>query len=344
MIKKIILKLGALGKRIRTVPILILAFISFVGADNSSDILKNLENPGYTESQLIQALSSGEQNVYYLISQRIEKHDIKKAQELLSKALFNSDVVVRRNVSLCLYRIADENVRGVLEKALKDKDVEVRRYSMRALQKIHSPASLIAVKNAMKDNDYQLRLYALYYFENLNNEETVPELINALSDESWYLRRRAAGMLYYKGDKRAKPALLKVLKDGNKRVRQNAAAALITCGDENCVEGLKKALEEEHLPLIENALEAISKHAKEEISMPILKRFLNHKSIKIKKTAAGELYKKGDLSGVELLIEEVENGKEKDYASRHLKKITGKDFKKDAKLWRDWLKNERKRK
>lgn len=335
MIKRMLLKLGE-GKK--HLPLfLLLMFAGAVGAVNSLEVLKNLENPGYTENHLIQALSSGEKNIYYQISLRIEKHDIKKAQELLSKALFDLDVIVRRNASLCLYRIADENVRGVLEKALKDKDTEVRRYSMRALQKIHSPVSLTAVKNAMKDNDYQLRLYALYYFENLNNEETVPELINALSDESWFLRRRSAGMLYYKGDKRAKSALLKALRDENKTVRQNAAAALITCGDESCVPALIEAGNDPYYKTRKNALHTISKYAAPEISIPLLEKAIDDESWSVKNIAAEELYNKKNYKGLRKLIEKLKDKENSSQAVSSLKKITGEDFGADYKRWKEWI-------
>lgn len=114
----------------------------------------------------------------------------------------------------------------VLSKALTDPHVSVRRIATAYLGMIEKKSTLPYLYEALKDKSVTVKRTAGDCLSDLGFTEAIPEMLKTLTDKSRIVRWRAAMFLYEVGDETAIPALTEALEDPEFEVRMQVKMAL----------------------------------------------------------------------------------------------------------------------
>jgi HEAT repeat protein len=250
--------------------------------------------------------------------------------------LFKDDsAVVRLHVALALSRMPDKKALRALIAALRDENPGVRKLSALALGKIKERRATDALMKALKDENCEVRELAVKALGKIRDEKAILPLIEALRDEDSDVGYCAGAALGNIGKPAVEP-LIRELTDVDEDVRRFAAIGLGLTGEKRVVKYLVEALGDEHLLVQIGASKALHRIGAPALA-PLIEA-IKDRSCRIRVHAIITLGDLGSKRAVKPLIDALrdEDREIRDIASFALEKITGQDFGRDYKKWRDW--------
>lgn len=255
-----------------------------------------------------------------------------KAVEPLVNLLKDKNPAVRRNAVRALSLIKDDYVTTVLIKSLKDKDLEVQSLANSELTE-RAPVDKLIVELNSRDSD--IRKNSVEILGILREKHAVDYILIALKDRNSSVREKAAYALGMIMDPKSGDALIASMKDGISFVRANAAFALGELREPKAVEPLLDALRDESPIVRENAAVSLGK-LRDTRAIEPLSKAARDPNPDVKKAAKEALRHHTDVA---MLIEALNEKSQfvKDNAEYSLFLMTGKNFGKDHKKWKEWF-------
>lgn len=195
----------------------------------------------------------------HLLDDVQEKNGSQYALAPLTRALRDSDALVRIEAAKSLGQMEDTLAVAALSKALReDTDARVRKMAAWALGNIECEEGVPALVHAMRrDRDREVRRTAVWALGQIEHEDAVPALAETIGDSDPEIAALAVWALGQIEDESAVPALSQVLKSGSTEMRRQAAWALGQIEDERAVPALTAALRDTDAEVRDKAVWAL---------------------------------------------------------------------------------------
>ena len=221
-----------------------------------------------------------------------------------------------KNYDVCVEMNAlDERIRNnagphdfeTLGAAVNDKNPYRRERAVYGLGLTKSEHAKDFLTLALEDEDADVRKAAASVLRNFKGPELVQSLITSLNDEDQEVRAAAASSLGRIGDSLAVAPLTDCLADGAWKVRRDAITALGAIGDPTAIMPLILTLEREKNRVDTRNIQTSNTKASQNVARKVQRQPFK--------------YRKDSVDV---------------YILKALKKLTGKNFGEDARMWREW--------
>ncbi len=270
--------------------------------------------------------------------------DPRAGPSLAGELAKDSKSFVRAAAARAMGDINDRNgLPHLLEALGNDNAASVRGNAAEALGKIKDPQAVPSLVRALgNDREATVRGKAAEALGNFDDPEIVSPLVDALGrkeNQDYSVYTKLVPSLLKRKDPRVAMAFIEALKIGGPGVREEAAKALRAIKEPRAVVPLVDALMKDPVPSVRrNAADALSGYGDRQAVRPLMEALKTDRDETVRSMAAFALGRLNDTGSVPALIEAL---KDKNHdvgrcAEGALKTITGKDFGRDYRKWKEW--------
>lgn len=258
-----------------------------------------------------------------------------RAVEPLMARLEDEDPLMRKAVAKALGHIGDARAVDAIVVHLDDSEKQVFWDAAVALGDIGDVRAIPPLLAALDHEQWNFRRRVMQALAEIGDAGVVEMLVERLEGDDNFRREVAAEALTFFNDARALKPLVACLEDKDGDVRRHAAEALGWIGDARAVEALAVSLEDEGFQMPSNAAEALGRIGGHQATEILLKFLLDRKQDNLTRSYVAEalgriggpraikalaecvedehrgvrregalgLARNGDLSGIEVLVE-----------------------------------------